>query len=252
MQETPFRQGETVYREGDASDCAYIIASGSVEVSRTAGNSKIPLAHLHRGEIFGEVGVIRDKPRSTTVRAATDAVLLTISKEDFDGAFGDQNPLALTILRMLCERLSDANQRIYEGLLDTGATALSEISEIRLRPGSPEIESQIGREGIVIPGLPFSIGRRALAGDPAASHDAELLLRITKPYEMAPRHFVLEEQGGSLAIRDLGTVLGTLVNGIRLASFEQADSTPLKLGLTEIQAGGLDSSARFTLVVTGR
>lgn len=252
MQETPFRQGQTVYSEGDASDCAYIIASGSVEVSRTAGNSKIPLAHLHRGEIFGEVGVIRDKPRSTTVRAATDTVLLTISKEDFDGAFGDQNPLALTLLRMLCERLSDANQRIYERLLDTGAAALSEIADIRLRPGSPEVESQIGREGIAVSDLPFSVGRRALAGDSAASHDAELLLRVTKPYEMAPRHFVIEEQNGGLMIRDLGSVLGTLVNGIRIASFEQADSTSIKIGLTEIQAGGIDSTARFTLVVTGR
>ena len=53
-------------------------------------------------------------------------------------------------------------------------------------------------------------------------------------------------------IRDLNTVFGTLVNGIRLASFEQADSKPLRMGVTEIQAGGLDSTARFTLVVTGR
>ena len=75
---------------------------------------------------------------------------------------------------------------------------------------------------------------------------------MTKPYEMAPRHFVLEEQNGGLAIRDLGTVLGTSVNGIRIASFEQADNMPVKLGVSEIQAGGLDSTARFTLVVTGR
>jgi CRP-like cAMP-binding protein len=107
MQETPRRQGGTVYREGDASDCAYIIASGSVAVSRAAGDGAAPLAHLHAGQIFGEVGVIRDKPRSTTTRAATDLTLLEITKTDFDTAFG-QNPLALTLLRMLCERLSHA------------------------------------------------------------------------------------------------------------------------------------------------
>ena len=98
--------------------------------------------------------------------------------------------------------------------------------------------------------MPFSVGRRALAGDSPAKHDAELLLRVTKPYEMAPRHFVLEEQNGGLAIRDLGTVLGALVNSIRIASFEQSDSTPLKLGVSETQAGGLDSTVRFTLAVT--
>lgn len=251
MKETPFRQGETVYHEGDASDCAYIIASGSVEVSRAAGDGAVPLAHLHAGQIFGEVGVIRDKPRSTTTRAATDLTLLEITKTDFDTAFG-QNPLALTLLRMLCERLSHATQRIYETALDSGVAAIADIAEIRLRPGSPEVEKQIGRDGVLVEGLPFSIGRRALAGDPPAQHDAELLLRFSRPYEMAPRHFVLEEKDGGLVIRDLNTVLGTLVNGIRLASFEQTDSKPLRMGVTEIQAGGLDSTARFTLVVTGR
>ena len=251
MKETQFRQGDTVYHEGDASDCAYIIASGSVAVSRTAGNATIPLAHLHAGQIFGEMGVIRDKPRSTTTRAATELTLLEITKADFDTAFG-QNPLALTLLRMLCERLSDATQRIYETALDSGAAAIADIAEIQLRPGSPEVEAQIGRDGVLVADLPFSVGRRALAGDPPARHDAELLSRFNHPYEMAPRHFLLEEQNDGLAIRDLNTVLGTLVNGIRLASFEQTESRPLRLGVSEIQAGDLDSTAKFMLVVTGR
>jgi CRP-like cAMP-binding protein len=252
MKETHFKQGETIYTEGDASECAYIIAAGSVEVSRAAGETVVLLSHLHTGQIFGEMGVIRDKPRSTTTRAATDITLLTITKQDFETAFGDKNPLALTLLRMLCERLSDATQRIYEDKLDTAAAAVSEITEIRLRPGSTEVESQIGRDGVVVNKLPFAVGRRAVAGEAAAKSDAELLLRVTKPYEMAPRHFVIEEQDGGLVLRDLGTVLGTLVNSIRIASFEQSDSAPLNLGLSEIQAGGLDSTVRFTLVVTGR
>jgi CRP-like cAMP-binding protein len=252
MKETQFKQGETVYSEGDASDCAYIIASGTVEVSRAAGETTVPLSHLHTGQIFGEIGVIRDKPRSTSTRAATDVTLLTITKQDFEAAFGDRNPLALSLLKMLCERLSDATQRIYENQLESAAAVVSDIAEIRLRPGSPEIETQIGRDGVTVDKLPFAVGRRAVAGETAARNDAELLLRVTKPYEMAPRHFVIEEQNGGLAIRDLGTVLGTLVNGIRIAPFEQSDSAPLKLGVSEIQAGGLDSTARFTLVVTGR
>ena len=81
---------------------------------------------------------------------------------------------------------------------------------------------------MLVEGLPFSIGRHALAGDPPVQHDAELLLRFTHPYEMAPRHFVLEERDGGLVIGDLNMVLGTFVNGIRLASFEQADSKPLR------------------------
>lgn len=249
MKETRFNQGETIYKEGDASDCAYIIAEGLVDVSRAAGDTTVPLAQLHAGQIFGEVGAIRDRPRSTTTRAATDVILLTITKQDFEAAFGG-NSLALTLLRMLCERLSAATQRIYEDRLDAAGAAVSEIKEIRLRPGSPEVESQIGRDGIVIDKLPFSVGRRAVAGEAAAKHDAELLLRVTKPFEMAPHHFVFEDQDGMLVIRDYGSVLGTLVNGIRIAQFEQSDSAPLKFGVTEIQAGGMDSTVKFNLVVS--
>ena len=252
MQETQFTQGDTIYREGDVSDCAYIIASGEVAVMRAAGKNVVPLAQLRTGQIFGEMGVIRDRPRSTTTRAATDVTLLTITKKDFETAFGKDNPLALTLLRMLCERLSDATQRIYEGQLHAAGAALERVTEIRLRPGSPEVESQIGRDGVVVESLPFAVGRRALAGEAASSEDAELLLRVTRPYEMTPRHFVIEDQNGTLAIRDLGSVLGTLVGGIRIATFEQSDSAPVKFGVTEVQAGGIDSKACFTLVVTGR
>ncbi|NKB59947.1 MAG: cyclic nucleotide-binding domain-containing protein [Alphaproteobacteria bacterium] len=251
MKETHFKLGETIYAEGEDSDCAYIIASGTVEVLRTAGDTVVPLAHLQMGQIFGEIGIIRNKPRSTTARAAVDTTLLTITKHDFDTAFGDKNPLALTILRTLCERLSSATQRIYEDHIHADEAALSEIAEIRLRPGSPEIASQIGQDGIVVDSLPFVVGRRADAADAASKKEAELLLRVTKQFEIAPRHFVIEEQNGGLAIRDNGSVLGTLVNGIRIAQFEQSDSALLKLGMTEVQVGGLESTIRFNLVVTG-
>jgi hypothetical protein len=252
MKEIEYAAGETIYAEGDPNECAYIIASGTVDVLRDAGNTTVPLALLGPGHIFGEVGVIRNRPRSTTARAASDVILLAITRQDFDAAFGEKNRLALTLLRMLCERLSEANQRIYEGQLHEAGAATFEVTEIRLLPGSPAVESQIGDDGVVIEKLPFRVGRRAIAGDPSTQGSAELLLRTTKAFEMAPQHFVIEEEHGRLLIRDLGSVLGTLVNGIRIAQFEESDSVPLKMGVTEIQVGGLDSSIQFNLAVKGR
>jgi len=251
MKEKHFKPGETIYSEGEASDCAYIIASETVEVLRSMGEAVVPLAHLKMGQIFGEIGVIQKKARSTTTRAAEDTTLLTITKHDFDTAFGDKNPLALTILKTLCERLSNATQRIYEDHLHSAEAAITDVAEIRLRPGSPEVENQIGQDGLVIKKLPFIIGRRADAAHGASTTDGELLLRVTRPFKMAPQHFIIKEQHGGLAIRDLGSVLGTVVNGVRIAQFEQSDSVSLKLGVSEIQPGGLESTIRFNLVVTG-
>jgi len=59
MKEKHFKPGETIYSEGEASDCAYIIASETVEVLRSMGEAVVPLAHLKMGQIFGEIGVIQ-------------------------------------------------------------------------------------------------------------------------------------------------------------------------------------------------
>ncbi|MEX2617657.1 MAG: cyclic nucleotide-binding domain-containing protein [Alphaproteobacteria bacterium] len=252
MKEVPYPAGTVIYREGDASNAAFVIVDGEVAVERAAGESTIPLAVLRAGQIFGEVGIIRNRARSTTTRARTDTTLIVITREDFDAAFGDKDPMALNILRMLCERLSDVTQRVYEGEIHAAGAAVSAISEIKLLPGTPAVESQIGRDGIVIDCLPFRVGRRAIAGEPASKTPAELLLLTTKPFEMAPMHFVIEDVQGRLNLRDLGSVLGTLVNGTRVAPFEASDSAPLKLGMNQILVGGLDSSIAFNLVIEGR
>lgn len=257
MKEKHFKPGETIYSEGEASDCAYIIASGTVEVLRKTGDTVVPLAKLNMGQIFGEVGIIRKMPRSTTTRAAVDTTLLTITKHDFDTAFGDKNPLALTILKTLCERLSNATQRIYEDHRHAAEAVISDIAEIRLRPASPEVERQIGQDGVVVKSLPFIVGRRAdmvetdAPEETAEDTESGVFLRVNNAVEIAPRHFIIEEQNGGLAVRDLGTTLGTLVNGARIAQFEHSDSVLLKLGVSEIQPGGLDNHIRFTLVLTG-
>jgi len=249
MKEVQYPADTIVYSEGDESNCAFVITSGEIEVTRMAGDTVVPLTILRAGQIFGEVGIIRNRPRSTTTRALTDATLVIITREDFDKAFGNDNPLALTILRLLCERLSAVTQRIYEGQINAVAAAATTVTEVQLRPGTPAVESQIGHEGIVISHFPFRVGRRAVAGDPTSRTEAELLLRTTKQYEMAPEHFVIEKRDGRLFLRDLGTVLGTLVNGVRVASFEQTDTAPLKPGVNRIVVGGIDSSIAFNLVV---
>jgi MFS family permease len=72
--------GDVVVREGDESDRFYVIESGLVRVTATDG-------HLLRdegpGEYFGEIGLLRDVPRTATITAAEDTVLLALEREEF-------------------------------------------------------------------------------------------------------------------------------------------------------------------------
>lgn len=76
----PVAAGEVVVHEGDESDRFYVIESGNVRVTATDG-------HLLRdegpGDYFGEIGLLHDVPRTATITAIDDVVLLALSREEF-------------------------------------------------------------------------------------------------------------------------------------------------------------------------
>ena len=101
-----FKHGEEIFHEGQASECAYIIESGTVEVSciATSGKKKI-LGVLKTHEIFGEMGMIDGLPRSCTVTAREDCEITELSRDSFE-SLADKKPQALMpILRVLTNRL---------------------------------------------------------------------------------------------------------------------------------------------------
>ncbi len=249
MQERRYAAGETVYNEGDPGDTMFIIKEGEVEVLREVGGGNTRLATLSRGAIFGEMAVLRDRPRSTTTRALGPVRLVVLPKDAFLNAFNRENPLALKLLRTLCERLSQAGDQLVQHHLFSEGAWMRDVDEIRLLPASPEVERQIGSEGMMIDELPFRVGRQPQPGDPTQGEPAELALHSGGNEQISVHHFSIVEHEGRLAVRDLQSRLGTLVNGTRIASFEQSDLAELMLGENSIQTGGTESPYRFHVIV---
>lgn len=79
-----FPPGAIVFRQGDTADGFYILTSGSVTVSQTAGNVQKSLATLGAGDCFGEMGLLQDAPRNATISAGPKgASTLLMSRESF-------------------------------------------------------------------------------------------------------------------------------------------------------------------------
>jgi hypothetical protein len=90
--------GEVVLRQGEQSDRFYIIESGRVEVTTADGQM---LREEGPGDYFGEIGLLRDVPRTATITAMEDTVLLALPRERFLDAMtgqGDARRLAEDIV----------------------------------------------------------------------------------------------------------------------------------------------------------
>jgi NADH dehydrogenase len=91
-----FEPNETIFREGDCGDSLYIIVDGEVEITRDVpGRGDVPLARLRRGECFGEIGLVRQMPRSATVRTVTRVNVLAMDRYAFQALFANLPPLRL-------------------------------------------------------------------------------------------------------------------------------------------------------------
>jgi len=84
-QPVPVAAGTAVIRQGDPADRFYIIADGRAEVTQSAGAGAPPrvLRNLGRDDVFGELGLLDAAPRSATVTATTDGLLLALDGPDF-------------------------------------------------------------------------------------------------------------------------------------------------------------------------
>lgn len=103
-----FKSGEVVFREGEPGAEFFVIRSGSV--SARLGNRTLQV--LGEGEIFGEMALIDNEPRSATVVAETDCVLVPVSETQFLFMTSEAPYFGLSLMRVLVERLRAANSAL--------------------------------------------------------------------------------------------------------------------------------------------
>jgi CPA1 family monovalent cation:H+ antiporter len=92
--------GERLIRRGGRGDAAYFIASGAVEVDAPGGR-----ADLGRGDVFGEMALLTETPRSADVTALGYCTLLRLARRDFDAFLVRHPALADEIHAIAAERL---------------------------------------------------------------------------------------------------------------------------------------------------
>jgi CRP-like cAMP-binding protein/ABC-type iron transport system FetAB ATPase subunit len=100
-----FDAGEILFRQGEVGDKAYIIVEGTAEVILETDGGDKRLAMIGKNELFGELALLCDAPRTATVRAETPLTVLGISKDLFVRLIEDDAEISANVSRAIAARL---------------------------------------------------------------------------------------------------------------------------------------------------
>ena len=112
MQTQTFKAGDAIITEGEEGNTAFLVVSGSVEISIGEGTKRRVLATLGAGEVFGEMCLIEPGPRSATVKATADTECVVTSYEEFTGSIQQDPAQAVQFMRTLVRRLRQMNEQV--------------------------------------------------------------------------------------------------------------------------------------------
>jgi len=116
MKKKKFKKFECIFNEGTQGDSAYMIDFGKVGIISGANkiNKQKLLATLQKDDIFGEMVLIDNKPRTATAIALQDTQVSVISKKTFDYLLR-HDPLSLRpLVKVLSHRLRNTTKLVQE------------------------------------------------------------------------------------------------------------------------------------------
>jgi CRP/FNR family transcriptional regulator, cyclic AMP receptor protein len=103
--EVDYGAGGVIVREGEIGTGFFVVVSGAVRVVRDGET----VSTLGRGEFFGELSVLDQRPRNAQVVAAEPTTCLALASWDLETVIAEQPRVALAMLRVLAGRLRDVS-----------------------------------------------------------------------------------------------------------------------------------------------
>jgi len=108
-----YSEGQAVFVYGDPGHALYIMRSGEVEIFVTNDQGeKLVLETAKPGDIFGEISLLDDGPRTASVSAINDVEVLRLDREHFEDYVRQYTPAALNLLSVAARRLRKSDEVI--------------------------------------------------------------------------------------------------------------------------------------------
>ena len=117
MRRREFKQGQVIFNQGDSSDLCYKIETGTVEIriasyDGTGTLRTVAAQTLGPGDVFGEMGIIDDAPRSASAVATKHTVCVAYTAEEIMALLEVNPKEAMAYIHTLIQRLRSHNVKI--------------------------------------------------------------------------------------------------------------------------------------------
>jgi CRP-like cAMP-binding protein len=114
-----FAPGEAVVVEGEEGHAMFQVVRGSLEVLKRLEDGTLKaVAQLGEGAVFGEMSVFNEEPRSATVRARSECVLLEVERDDLRPVLEGNPQLVEQLALLISERRAQLSHLSVEGKND--------------------------------------------------------------------------------------------------------------------------------------
>lgn len=243
-----FRHGEIIFREGEDSDFAYMIESGTVEIFKKMQKGTVLLTTLGPGEIFGEMGLLSQHPRSASAAADGQVMLKKLTRDGIAGSMAGQSAEMVSIMKAMMERLREMNGKIsklidkqaqFQLASDTPPT----IKRVVLSGLSDFLKERMGKGQVIT--LPFRVGALPDGQEENPMDWNNMLIRGADPAIMSRNHFSIQRGPNGLQVADRGSRTGTVVNDEPIGEPFEKTELDLSPGNNTIIAGDIHSPYRF-------
>jgi len=107
-----YQPGDILFCEYEPGNEFYLLQEGRVKVTKIVSDMEKTLDIFHPGDIFGEMAILEDQPRSATAIAVDKVKVLKFNKENFNLLLQGNPQLAVKLLKVFSNRIYDAKRRL--------------------------------------------------------------------------------------------------------------------------------------------
>jgi len=107
-----YQPEDIIFCEYEPGENFYFILSGTVRITKIVADKEKTLDTMSSGDIFGEMAILEQQPRSATVIAHDEVKVLEFNRANFEILLQSNPQMALKLLKIFCKRIYDAKRQL--------------------------------------------------------------------------------------------------------------------------------------------